>query len=430
MPRALVRSLALVAGLLGTASLVGAQETQVLFQAFPWNAAVDGQKYVWYRHLEDLAPELAEAGITHVWYPPVSRSVAPQGYMPGDLYDLGSGEELGDNRTLYGNLEELKSSLRAFKERGVVPVLDAVLNHRCGNKQEDGHWNVYDFPSEKANWRKWALVRGDYGGTGAPDSGADFAAAPDIDHTQAKVRDDLSEWLRWMKDEVGFEGVRFDFTKGYAPVYARGYAKAMGAKFAVGEYWTSMSYGDRLNPNQDPHRQELADWVDGTQGEVATFDFTTKGILQEALASGEFWRLKADDGRASGFLGWWPAKAVTFVDNHDTGSEQNHWPFPSEKVAAGYAYILTHPGTPTIFYDHWTQWGEPLKEEIQALLGLRHRLDLHAKSKLEILEANGARYLAEVDSKLWLVLGDSKRPNPEAELVLEGDSYQVYVRPE
>ena len=47
-------------------------------------------------------------------------------------------------------------------------------------------------------------------------------------------------------------------------------------------------------------------------------------------------------------MGWWPAKAVTFIDNHDTGSTQAMWPFPSDKVMQGYEYILTHPGTPCI----------------------------------------------------------------------------------
>ncbi len=49
-------------------------------------------------------------------------------------------------------------------------------------------------------------------------------------------------------------------------------------------------------------------------------------------------------GKAIGVNGWWPSKAVTFIENHDTGSTQQHWPFPSEHVAMGYAYILTHPG--------------------------------------------------------------------------------------
>ena len=53
-------------------------------------------------------------------------------------------------------------------------------------------------------------------------------------------------------------------------------------------------------------------------------------------------------GKAAGMIGWMPEKAVTFIDNHDTGSTQALWPFPSDKVMQGYAYILTHPGVPCI----------------------------------------------------------------------------------
>ena len=31
-------------------------------------------------------------------------------------------------------------------------------------------------------------------------------------------------------------------------------------------------------------------------------------------------RLRDPNGKAPGLLGWWPSKAVTFVDNHDTGA--------------------------------------------------------------------------------------------------------------
>lgn len=31
---------------------------------------------------------------------------------------------------------------------------------------------------------------------------------------------------------------------------------------------------------------------------------------------------------------------------------QAHWPFPNDKIMVGYAYILTHPGIPSIFWDH------------------------------------------------------------------------------
>lgn len=42
---------------------------------------------------------------------------------------------------------------------------------------------------------------------------------------------------------------------------------------------------------QDGHRQRTVNWVDSTGGTNAAFDFTTKGILQEALGRSELWRL-------------------------------------------------------------------------------------------------------------------------------------------
>lgn len=70
------------------------------------------------------------------------------------------------------------------------------------------------------------------------------------------------------------------------------------------------------------------------------------GILQAAV-QGELWRLRDSNGKPPGLIGLKPENAVTFIDNHDTWS-QNLWPFPREKVMLGYVYILTHPGTPTI----------------------------------------------------------------------------------
>ena len=31
-------------------------------------------------------------------------------------------------------------------------------------------------------------------------------------------------------------------------------------------------------------------------------------------------------------------------------STQQHWPFPGDKTMVGYAYIMTHPGIPCIFW--------------------------------------------------------------------------------
>lgn len=71
-----------------------------------------------------------------------------------------------------------------------------------------------------------------------------------------------------------------------------------------------------------------------------------------------------------------PGQSVTFVDNHDTGSSQQHWPFPADRLGLGYAYILTHPGVPCLFAEHY--WGRDqggadtdLRDTIDALLKVR-----------------------------------------------------------
>lgn len=401
--------------------------TEILFQAFGWDSTVNSKEGEWYNHLKANALVLKELGITHIWYPPVSRSVAHQGYMPGDYYDLGSEED----ETYYGNEKELKDSLARFRSLGIQTVADVVVNHRTASHQEDGVWNVFHHKSGKMMWKKWALAKDDYKGTGAADTGDNFTPAPDIDHTNEVVRHDITKWLKWMKNEIGFDGWRFDFVKGYSGNYVAEYVNRSEVNFAIGEFWSSMGYQSQsiLNPNQDPHRQKIVDWVDETRGIARAFDFTTKGILQEAVSRREYWRLKAEDGRQSGVMGWWPGKAVTFIDNHDTGSKQSHWPFPAENILEGYAYILTHPGTPTIFYEHYFEWGSNVRHKIQELAQLRVTHNVHKTSELTILEARQGFYLAEVGNKLLVQLGDEPYCEKEGwELAVSGQGYFVSIR--
>ena len=66
---------------------------------------------------------------------------------------------------------------------------------------------------------------------------------------------------------------------------------------------------------QDAHRQRTVNWCDSTGGTAAAFDFTTKGVLQEALGRGELWRLVDAQGRPPGVVGMWASRAITFIDN-------------------------------------------------------------------------------------------------------------------
>ncbi|KAG0612666.1 hypothetical protein M758_6G044000 [Ceratodon purpureus] len=393
---------------------------EIFFQAFNWESC----KQRWWNLLANRVDELANWGFTSLWLPPAWDSLAPQGYLPRDFYSL---------NTSYGSDGELRTLLRKINERGIRAMADIVINHRIGSCQGyGGRYNRYD--GMPMPWDEHAVTC-DTGGLGNPKTGVIFEGVPNLDHTQEFVRNDLKNWMRWVRKDLGFTDFRFDFSKGYASKFVREFIDAAQPFISIGEYWDSCRYVGpdySLDYNQDAHRQRTVNWIDGNQGASCAFDFTTKAILQEAVWKKQWWRLRDGQGRPPGVLGMWSSRAVTFVDNHDTGSSQRFWPFPDDHVVQGYAYILTHPGQPCVFWDHIYDWGDFLKGEILRMIKIRKRNDLHSRSRVEILEANNSVYAAMIDQKVCMKLGDgdwSPRLG-DWELAISGQAYAIWQKPQ
>ncbi|MEO0898683.1 MAG: starch-binding protein [Bacteroidota bacterium] len=373
----------LLAFLLSGVGLMAQNNTDVLLQGFNWES--EGNTLGWYNVIASKAADLSASGIDMVWFPPSSDAADNHGYLPRELYDQNSN---------YGTQVELQAAITALHNEGIKAIGDIVINHRVGST----NWADFTNPT----WGCWAVTAQDEWGQngGNPcgnwDTGDNYSAARDIDHTNATVQNDIITWMNWLKNTIGFDGWRYDYIRGYSGYYNGLYDNATSTYFSVGELWDNLNINDA-----NPHRQQIINWIDQTNGTSHAFDFTTKGILQQAV-NGELWRL-SNNGGAPGVIGWYPARSVTFVDNHDTGSTQNYWPFPGGKVMQGYAYIMTHPGVPTVFWDHFYDWG--LHDDIADLVQIRKRNGLHSTSTLDIKVAQGNLYAAEIDGKVAMKIG-------------------------
>ena len=389
--------------------------SHILLQGFNWNSWRRHNKQ-YYRYMQTKSKSIKDAGIDGVWFPPPTKSVSPQGYMPLNLYDLSSE---------YGSEEELKACIDIFHNDDIDVYADVVLNHRCAEFQnEHGVYNVYGGPLA---WDATAIVGNDlnFQGKGNHKDFSFFNAAPNIDHSQEYVRNDLIAWMKWLKNCYGFDGFRFDFVTGFDGKYIEEYVVQTNSKLVIGEYWDSLEYSHdgQLEHNQDSHRQRIVNWIDQTGGKATAFDMTLKGILQTTFQNGgEYWRLKDSNNKIPSVIGWWGTNAVTFLDNHDTHCDsQNHWPFPNHYLIEGYAYILTHPGTPMIYWDHFMT--PYLESPLSFLIAMRKEYDIGNDSKVEILQADNCRYMAKIDDKLIFVIGD--KSNIPSNIIFESKNVAI-----
>ncbi len=363
--------------LLNCISLSAQTGQEVLLQAYNWESSQGG----WWTNLNGQVNTISYAGIDVVWLPPASKSEDGAGFRPTEYYNINNS---------YGSQSQLQTLINSFHSKGIKVLADIVINHREGS----GSCKNFVNPS----WGDWSITNNDKqcAGTGAADTGEEYGAARDLDHTNTGVQEGIIWMMKGiLKDQIGFDGWRYDFTKGYGGKYVGIYNQATNPYMSVGELWTSMNYNVfALQYDQNSHRKTIADWIAATGNTSCSFDFTTKGMLQEAIQYSRFSYLKDANGKPTGLIGIVPSKAVTFLDNHDTGGSQNHWPFHGDtqdqalkesRVMQGYAYILTHPGIPCIFWDHLVSWGTGA--DIRKLITIRKANGITSTSNLSIEKA-------------------------------------------
>lgn len=320
----------------------------VMMEGFYWDCPSG-----WYSTMQGAAAGLRNMmggqGIDRIWFPPPSKAASggvSMGYDPYDYYDLGSYNQEGSTATLFGTQTQLKNAIAAFHAQGIVCLADLVLNHRSGGALESnpvtGTSTYTDFAGVKSGRCTWRYNQFHPSTFENSDEGC-FGGFPDLcfvtGNTSGCAYYDIIQWTQWLTNtaNAGFDGGwRFDYAKGYYPWMGQNVRANTGNAFGVGEYW-------------DFNVTNVDAYVTYSGGTWA-FDFPGYNTLANVFSNGTE-SIEDLVSPAHVYAARNPARAVTFVANHDTDRGTNTaW---KNKMLA-YAFILTYQGYPCIFwYDYF-----------------------------------------------------------------------------
>ena len=396
----------------------------VMLQGFSW----DSYDYSQWSVLEKQADDM-KGFIDLVWLPQSGKCIETtkvMGYMPYYYFNQNSS---------FGTEAELRSLIAKFKANGIGAIADVVVNHR----NTDG-W--YTFPAETYKGVTYQMLstdicKNDDGGKTATqakkdgvslsnnyDEGTDFGGCRDIDHKSANVQKIIKAYLKFLKEDMGYTGFRYDMVKGFSGTHVADYNDATGVEFSVGEYWDG--------------NDKIESWINRTNKKSAAFDFQFRYNVRDAVngatngkvtKSSDWSKLNSNDNLMHDAN--YRRYAVTFVENHDTQkrseSEQND-PLRKDTIAAN-AYMLAMPGTPCVFQPHWRAY----KQEIKSMIEARKLAGITNMSNYTTKMARPACFANETTgdkAKLIVVVGSNTKaytPSADYTQILEGYHYRYYL---
>ena len=396
----------------------------VMLQGFSWDSYNESQ----WKVLEKQADELKNY-IDLVWLPQSGKCLETtqvMGYMPYYYFNQNSS---------FGSEAELRSLITKFKAAGIGAIADVVINHR----NTEG-W--YTFPAETYKgvtyqMQSTDICKNDDGGTTATqaatdgvslsqnnDEGTDFGGCRDIDHKSENVQKVIKAYLKYLKDDLGYTGFRYDMVKGFDGSHVADYNDATGVEYSVGEYWDG--------------NDKIESWINRTNKKSAAFDFQFRYNVRDAVngaangkvtTSSDWSKLNSNDNLMHDAN--YRRYAVTFVENHDTqyrSADEQLDPLKRDTLAAN-AYMLAMPGTPCIFQPHWRDYKPELKEMIAArkyagITNMSNYANKQSKKTLYVNEVTGTKH------KLLVAVGndaDKYAGETDYTKILSGYHYAYFL---
>lgn len=388
----------------------------VMMQAFYWDCPrVENKEFQWWNYIREQIPALAKVGFTALWLPPAHKAAnlagPSMGYDPYDYYDLGEFDQKGTTPTWYGTRMELEALIETAHSQKVGVIADMVFNHNSGADAQELNplinqmrWTLFHPKSGKfpRNWEcfhpcmyeSWDNMT--------------FGDMPDLAHRNPYVYAELLKLARWLIEDIGFDGFRYDFVKGYGAdtitaIQEYRYQRngQQFVPYGVAEFWDNA--------------HAIENWVDlanfSNTNPVEAFDFPQREMLK-AMCDQYGFSLKN--------LTTWDTvvrreeqNAVSFVENHDLRDEGR--PIINDKLLA-YSYILTHEGYPCVFWHDYFNLDLALADTPNGIAAL---VDAHEKY------AGGDTEVLYVDDNLYIMqrIGYGNQPGLVYVLNNRGDNW-------
>ena len=397
----------------------------VMLQGFYWDSYDDSRWVTLEKQANDLA-----SSFDLIWIP-------QSGYCGGQSMGYDDLWWFNNYNSSFGNEDQLRSMIKTFKAAGLGTIADVVINHR----RNVSSW--VDFPKETyqgetyemrstdicanddgGKTKTWASQNG-YSLSANNDTGEGWDGMRDLDHKSENVQRIVKAYLKFLLNDLGYAGFRYDMVKGYGASYTKLYNEDSKPTFSVGEYW-------------DGNAANVKNWISGTENTSAAFDFPFRYTVRNALRgssndkNSNNWKQDPDYRLLSTTSIMadtnYRRYAVTFVENHDTeyrsaGEPQD--PIKKDTLAAN-AFLLAMPGTPCVFLPHWNAY----KPEIKAMIEARKLAGITNNSNYINFRSNQKYFANMVDNKLLVVVGDEKQVEPNGSQwtkILAGYHYAYYL---
>lgn len=159
-----------------------------------------------------------------------------------------------------------------------------------------------------------------------------IAGLPDIKTTDDTIRNTMYEWISWLVNEYGFDGLRLDTVKHVEKDFWSGFSEASGV-YTVGEVW------------------------DGGVDYLAGYDGLMGGLLDYATyyPMNRFYRQEGSSQDIADMINQVgssfadPAALASFLDNHDNARWLSQTP-DTVLFKNALAFVMLSRGIPIVYY--------------------------------------------------------------------------------